>query len=63
MHLGNQREPDQVGREESEQIHQVTQVSEKCPNIIKSQNRVAEGGGEEGATFDVDMASVNIWIL
>ena len=39
MHLGNQREPDQVGREESEQIHQVTQVSEKCPNIIKSQNR------------------------
>ena len=39
MHLGNQREPDQVGREESEQIHQVTQVSEKCPNVIKSQNR------------------------
>ena len=39
MHSGNQREPDQVRWEESEQIHQITQVSGKCPNIMKSQNR------------------------
>ena len=28
-----------------------------------TEQRVAEGGGEEGATFDADMAWVNIWIL
>lgn len=43
MRWGNQREPDKVRWEESEQIHQITQVSERCPKIIKSQIREWRG--------------------